>query len=478
MQNLGKIFLLLFLSLEMLYAGVSASLEPRVAYRGESVTYKLTMSGNDIEKPLLSDICGNNIVSTGSQTSIESINGSYSRSYILSYEFVAQKSCEIGAVAVNIDGKTEYSNTLHLTVKEPTQDRSAPFVLELKPSKQKLYVGEPFTLKLTLTQSLRAQAVDSKFVAPSFKGFWLKSQTQPLRKEGDENVVTTFEYTLAPQRAGELNIQPAELKIATRAPGVNGWGTFAPQVKWRSYYSNTPKVSVEPIPNGASLIGDFTIASQTTQKSIHPNEAFNVTVVVEGEGNLEDIKSFKPYIPNVNIFDEKIEIKDNKLSQKLAFVSDANFTIPAFELAFFNTKTQKVKKIHTEPIAVEVVGAAAKSSVKVERPKESVAEKKKSEPNEVSVVYQSDYVRLVIAYMLGVLSGLGVMFLLLRKPFKKEKSIDIKDEKLLFMKLLPYRDDSDVAVLMEILENNSYSNEKKPLDKRLLKEVLKRYKIS
>jgi BatD DUF11 like domain len=474
MKSLGKLVLLILLSNITLFAMVKASLDTRVVYSGETVTYRLSMSGGDIIKPALTQICGNDIIATSSQTSIESLNGSYSKTYTLSYQFMPQNSCTIEPVEVNINGKVEKSNSVELTVKEPSQDKKAPFLLTLKPSKSSLYVGEPFELTLTLQQSLRAQAVDSKFLAPDFKGVWVKSESKPSRVDNGENITTTVVYTLAPQREGNLSIEPAQLRVASRVPGVNGWGTFAPQVKWRSYYSNKPSIEVKAIPKGATLIGDFSIKTELQKREINSNEALNLTVVVEGVGNLEDVKSFKPYVENVNVFDEKIVINGNKLSQKLAFVSDRDFTVPAFELIYFNTKTQKVQKIKTEPIEVKVKGDMAKKELNIQRdetPKENIVVEKKV------VKTVTDKTTLILTFIFGIAVGITLMLLNALRGRKRKSSFDIKDEKLLLMKLLPYKDDKDVQRVLDILEKNLYSENKEKIDKKLLKEIIGRYNI-
>lgn len=475
MKNLGKILILLFCIHVTLFANVKATLDTRVVYSGEMVTYRLSMQGNDILKPSLTQICGNDVVATSSQTSIENINGNYSKTYTLSYQFMPEKSCTIVPTEVSIDGKIEKSNSVKLIVKEPTQDKKAPFTLKLETPKKSFYVGEPFDLTLTLKQSLSAQAVDSKFVAPEFKGFWVKSEGKPTRVDDGENVITTVVYTLAPQREGNFTIEPAQLRIASRVSSINGWGSFAPQVKWRSYYSNKPKLIIKAIPHSASLIGDFSIHTKLEKTEINENEALNLSVVVDGIGNLEDIKSFKPYIQNVNVFDEKIVIKKNRLTQKLAFVSDSNFTIPSFELAFFNTKTQTVQKIKTEPIKIVVNTHTPKKELSIQREEKPSAASASKE-----VVVQSEIKKswLVIAFSIGLVLGIGLMLL---KPFiikKREKSFDFKDEKILLMKLLPYKEDKEVQNILNILENNLYSNTKEKVDKKLLKEIIKRYEIS
>jgi len=478
MKNLGNILLFLLLLESFLSAEVKASLESRVVYSGEMATYRLVMSGEDIQKPLLSDICGNEILSTSSQTSIESINGDYSKSYTLSYQFMPKSSCTIEPVEVQIDGKIESSNAVELLLKAPSQQKNAPFVLELKASKDSLYVGEPFELKLMLKQSLRAQVVDSKFIAPDFQGFWLKSQSEPERVDDGEYVTTTLSYKLAPQREGNLTISPAQLQIASRGANVNSWGSFSPQVKWRSYFSNELSINAVALPNKASLIGDFTITTEVKKTEINPNEALNVTVVVEGVGNLEDIKSFKPYVENVNVFDEKIEIRGDKLIQKLAFVSDANFSVPAFELIFFSTRTSSLQKIQTRAIPITVVGGLEKEKLSIKREvseEEAIVESKKQ-------TFLQESSALALAFFLGLVLGIliVVLFLILKPYFekKRQKDFDIKDEKLLLMKLLPFQEDADVQKMMDSLEKNIYSKRKEPIDKKLLKEIVKRYSIA
>ena len=480
MKNLGKIVLFLLCMQQALFADVKASLDNRLVYSGEMVTYSLTINGNAVQKPTLSDICGNEVLATSSQTSIESINGSYSKRYTLSYQFMPKDSCRIEPVAVEIDGKTEYSNAIDLRVKAPSQEKNALFILKLEAPKERLYVGEPFELTLTLKQSLRAQAVDSRFVPPVFEGFWLKSQSEPERVDDGEYVITTLHYRLAPQREGNLTIKPAQLQIASRGANINSWGSFSPQVSWRSYYSNELHINAQALPNDVSLIGDFTLKTELKRSEINANEALNLEVVVEGVGNLEDIKSFKPYVENVNVFDEKIVIDGDKLTQKLAFVSDANFTIPAFEIIFFNTQTQKVQKIQTEPIDIRVVGSGPKEPLHIER--QESAEENLLPQAQQQQTKGNDTITLLLVFAGGLVLGalLSLAFVLQRPKLfqKRHKEVSLKDEKLLLMKLLPFEDDKEVKMMIEKIEQKIYSQSKEPLDKKLLKELLKRHNIS
>ena len=481
MKNLGKKIVILFsLFATALYANIVAEVSPKVLYKGDEATYMLTVTGDKVQKPLISTLCGTNVTGTRSQTSIQMINMDYKKSYILSYTFVPQKSCVIPPVSFEVDGKVETSNAVKVTVKKPTQNKNADFILTLKPSKNELYVGEPFTLELVLRQRKSAQAIDSKFVAPDFKGFWVKGEPKTSRAEDAEFVYTKALYKLAPQREGNLTIEPAQIKIARRANSRDSWGMLMPEVKWRTYYSNEVHIFAKPLPHNAKLVGTFTIHAHADKLSINPNEAVNVTVEVDGDGNLEDIGSFKPYINGVNVFAEKIEIHGNKLTQKLAFVSDKDFTIPPFSIAFYNLKTKRVEKISTKPIHIKVSGASEQKSEelhmkKAEPTSEAVsnAAQNSASSGGVSIFWT------LLTFVLGTAFGIALMLIKPAELFKKEKKLNIKDEKLLLVKLLPFKDkDADVQKIVDILEANIYSAKKEKIDKKLLKEILKKYDIS
>jgi len=204
-------------------------------------------------------------------------------------------------------------------------------------------------------------------------------------------------------------------------------------------------------------------------------------VRVKGNGNLEDIESFKPYIDGVNVFAEKIEIKGDTLTQKLAFVSDKDFTIPPFKLAFYNLKTKRVEQIKTEPIKIEVKGSAkADTTLHIQKASQEESVVVKKEEQSSSVKHAGvNYIWIVVAFVLGLIVGVALMLLKPFKMAKREKSFNIKDEKLLLLKLLPYKDsDKDVEKIISILEGNFYGEKKESIDKKLLKEIIKKYDIS
>lgn len=474
MKNLGKIlFIFLTMSHATLFADVQASLDPSSISMGDMATLNLSISGKNIKRPQILTLCDTDVVSSGSRTNIEMVNGNYSRSYVLSYQFSPQKDCEIGPIEVEVDGVLEKSNSVSLKVKPIDNNQDSDFVLSLESDKKEVLVGEPFELALFFKQKKDAQAVDSKYIEPDLKGFWKKHESKPIQYKDGEYVVTKIIYTLAAQRVGQFDILPAKIQIASRANTKDMFGMWMQNVKWKTYLSNGLNIDVKPLPEGVNLVGDFIISASADKTEINANEALNVVVKIKGEGNLEDIKTLKPYVENVSVFDEKIVIKNSELSQKMAFVADENFTIPPFSIKYFDLKTKEIKTIATEVIKVKVNGEKVKKELIIKRPhsEKSVADVPQTVQPDIA------YFLLFIAFVVGLVSGISIMLLKPWRFFIQEKSLNIKDPKVLLMKLLPFKGDEEAQKIIEILEKNIYSHEKIEIDKKVLKELLKKYDI-
>ena len=471
MKNLGKITFLLFLIPNVLFGAVSARVSAKSVSMGESITFSLNVSGENIKRPTIYTLCNSDVTSTGTQTSIQIINGSYQKTNILNYQFTPTKSCTIKSIEIDIDGVKHKTKAINIEVKPMDVAKDSAFILTLNSNKKEVFVGEPFVVTLLFKQRRDAEAVDSKFIAPELKGFWMKDESEPKRYNDGDYTVTKLSYTLSAQRSGKVEIKPAQMKIASRDSKKDSWGAWIAQIKWRTYFSNELSLDVKPLPNGVDLVGDFTIKAIADKNTINVNEAANITIEVNGDGNLEDIKSFKPFIDGVNVFDEKSVVKGHKLTQKMAFVSDRDFIVPPFTLKFFNPKTKQINTISTKAIKIAVKGAKAKQSLNIKR----------EEPIASQIVYGNNSginnVWIILSFIIGTLFGVLLMVVKPWKFIKKEKSFSIKDPKVLLVKLLPFKNDEEVNEIVNILEKNIYSNESIKIDKKLLKEILKKYKL-
>ncbi|QOY51299.1 BatD family protein [Candidatus Sulfurimonas baltica] len=471
MNNIFKILFLLLISANITHAAVTARVDSKSVELGEMVTYSLNVSGENIARPVIQRLCDTDVISTSSQTSVQIINGDVTKSYILSYKFLPLKSCTIEPVKVEINSKTELSNSVSVEVKPATAAKDSDFLLTLSSEKKELFVGETFDLTLTFKQKADAGAVDSEFLPPELSGFWIKNESKPLRHQEGKYTITKLTYTMAAQRAGKLNIPKAQMRIASRGGKTDIWGAWSPSIKWKTYFSNELELNIKPLPAGVNLVGDFTISTAVDKKVVDVNEAVNITIKVLGAGNLEDIKSFKPSIDGVSVFDEKISIKEKLLTQNIAFVAERDFVIPSFSIKFFNPKTKETKTIATDKISIKVNNAKLKEELNIQK------EEKPLSDDVSHVNTQNDRFTLLVTFLAGLTCGILIMLLKPLKLLKKKKSLSVKEPKILLMKLLPYKDDTEVKEIVDILEKNIYSGQKLELDKKALKGLLKRYEI-
>lgn len=473
MRSLGKIlFSLLAMFQVILFADVKASFEQNSIEIGDMATLNLSITGKNIMRPQIQSLCNSDIVSTGSRTNIEMLNGTYSKSYILSYQFSPQKDCVIEPIEVEVDGVIEKSNSVSLKINPADATKTSPFILSLESGVKEVFVGEPFEVTLLFKQKSDAEAIDSKYLAPDFKGFWKKYESKPIQHKEGEYIVTKVTYKIAPQRAGQLTVVPAKMQIASRSNARDMFGMWMQNVNWKTYFSNEISVEVKPLPNGVDLVGNFAMHVSVDKNEINANEALNAVVTIQGEGNLEDIKTLKPYIDNVSIFDEKIDIQNSILNQKIAFVADANFTIPPFVIKYFDLKSKEIKTISTDAIPIKVNGAKVKKELTIKR-----QENIQMQEQEITTTNFSKF-WVLIACIGGLASGIVLMIVKPWKRFIKEKEINIKDPKVLLMKLLPFKHEIEVQTMINILEKNLYSGGTKVLDKKELKVIMRKYNLS
>ena len=328
---------------------------------------------------------------------------------------------------------------------------------------------------MLVKQKHNAQALDSKFIAPKMDGFWVSGEPKQSKYDDGTFIVTKLTYRLSAQHAGLLNITPAQLAVAKRSNTRDSWGSFMQDVKWKSYFSNALNIHAKAIPQGAKFIGDFSILASVDKTEVNPNEAINVTIKIHGNGNLEDIDSFKPSIADVSVFDEKPVVKANEFTQKIALVGDNDFVVPSFHLTFYNPKTKKKETIQTQAIKITVHGAKAKQALEIKRntPTPQTLHPKNLQSNAKALALW----QIGLIFIGGLFLGVLIMFFKPWEKVKREKSFDLKDEKKLLIKLLPYKHDKEVQMITDMLEENIYSQKKQVIDKKLLKEVCKRYDI-
>ena len=488
---------ILLLNINLL-AGVSVAVNPPNIYKGEPTNFTISADGSDIEFPKIEEIEGYPIVGTSSSQSINVINGSMTKTTSKTYSFRPEKSLTIPSFTVTADGQEYQTNSLKLKVVQPQASKNGQkFVLEVSLNKSESYVGEPIDLAISFKQRVDAHAEQLQLGEPKLENFWVKKNQNVDHKKEGNYIIQTLHYKLFPQKSGEFKIPALEALIGLKEQRNNRdpffeSPFFRQQLNWQRIYSNTLKLKVKALPNGLELYGDYTIKASVDRKKVQANKPVNLTLTVEGSGNIDDIKKFNINIPQAIVYADEPKIISKLVKgfytgtfrEKVAIIADANFTIPSLKLEYFDKVTQSVKTIESEAIEIEVLGGESKtvkaSSIEVS-PSQTVKAPAPQLLTKTQVIIEKEdaylkYLFLALGFALGIGLASG-LFMLKNRESKSENDMikaikKAQGDRALFELLLPYsKKDEAITYALNQLEENLYRKGENKIEKELIMEV-------
>jgi len=501
-QNLGKIALLCVCFCASLLADASIHVDKVALYPGDTVTFTLSAEGSDVSLPSIGAIEEFPILGTSNSSSIQMINGNTTRNLSRSYTFSPTHDVTIPAFTVKIAGKSYTTEPQKITVLTPKASKSGePFVLELKTDKKSAYVGEPIKLSMVFKQQVGAKADKVEVSELSLKDFWVKKEDTLHQNVEGEYVTKQYDYVLFPKKAGDIEIPAIFSRVGTAVKADIGAGggldsffndsLFAPmQMKWKQVFSNALHVNVKPLPANTYLYGDFSFEASVDKTAVDPNKPINLILHIKGEGNIDDIAPFKPTINDVSLYDDAPKVDasltkegyQGEFSEHIAFVSDKDFTIPSFELSYFDAKTHTVVTKKTNAIPIHIIGAVASSAPTLEknRSSEPTAEPTTSTEEKKPFSLKPYMNTLYAVFGILVLLVLGMWLTQKRKarPISQTHALALaidkaKSDKALFDLLLPYaKKDALIAEFLAKLEANLYGGAHHVIDKKELKRLV------
>lgn len=489
MRNLGKIFLLLSTISIILFANVTASVNQKAIYKGDVVEFTIKAEGDKIKFPDIGDIGGYAIEGSSSSSSTIIINGNISKSVSKSYQFRPQKDVTIPSFKVVVDGKEYKTTPIDISVIKPTASRNGEdFVISIKTDKKEAFVGEEVKLTLTFKRKLDTKVDKLNIKEPKMENFWIKKSGEIGRRSEGDYLIEEIDYFLFPQKEGNYTIPSIEADIGRIVRERLGGGFFddpffnSLRVKWKKIYSNEVQINVKPLPNGLELYGDYKIEAIVDKREVKANKPINLTLKIEGVGNIDDIKKFNLDIDNTIIYADEPKIKSylkngvygGEFKEKIAIISDSDYTIPPFKLTYFDKKTKQIKTIQTEPIDIKVIGGNKrenKPTLEVS-PKEKKPKIEQVVKTKMIIKEEKSYIK-YLTFLLGMVVGATLLFLIerIKAPKVKEKDIvtsikKAKNDKELFKILLPFaKRDKIISETLNLLEENIYKKTKHKIDK-------------
>jgi len=494
-KTLGKFIALILLS-SSLFASVKASVNNDTIYSGDVVNYTISIEGKNPKFPNLNTIAGYGVMGVSTSQSVNIINGNYKSTISKTYSFTPNRSLIIPSYKVSVDGKDFKTNEVKIDVVKPSASkRGNSFSINISMDKNNVFVGEPIKVNVKFKYKLSATA-DKIMISPlKISDFWIKGNKKPVKTTNGDTITQTYHYIIFPQKQGDFEIKPIEASVGVfnrRNVGGNFFNdpffsTFDQTLRWKKFISNKLYIHVKPLPNNLEVYGNFDIKATVDRTEVKANKPINLTIKINGVGNIDDIKKFNLDIDNVVVYSDEPKIKSRLNSgiyggvftQKIALIADKDFTIPALTLKYFDKDLKKVVTKTTKPINIKVKGGKKQEITPQLKTEQNNIAKTASSSSAIQIKQdtlgqEKGFLYLFIGILLGILASISYLKIKNRKIEKTETPIikkikKSKSDKELFESILPYgKTDDYIKNILELLEENIYAKGKNKINKKEL----------
>jgi len=273
----------------------------------------------------------------------------------------------------------------------PSQDDDQNIFLRVQPNKRQVYSNE----QILLTYSLLTR-YDTRYEGfhdePEMSGFWveefpmerdIKKQTELIN--GRKYLRADIKkFALFPTSPGKYIIKPGSIKASIQIEQRPT--SFLDEFFNDSFFSNSGVFSrrvdkilgtepitviVKPLPNRGKpeqfngAVGQFRIASSLDRRVVDQNVPITLTIVIEGEGNIEtlthpplpDLEEVKIYDSDTKseFFKSKGLIAGKKTFEIILIPKQAGvLDIPSLSFSYFDPRSEKYVTIKTDSYQIQV----------------------------------------------------------------------------------------------------------------------------
>ncbi len=245
--------------------------------------------------------------------------------------------------------------------------------IKVETSKKDIVVGEQILVTYKLLTRVELQNTELSSL-PELNGFWVKDLETSSRFKRDVingtayNVAVIKKSVLTAQQAGDLIIDPLELKCSIRKQRTrnnrdpfasffgNGYNVQEEFISSKPIKLKVLELNNTPI-NYKGVVGDFNITSEIEKSSLKANDAINYSITITGKGNLELLKPLEiNFSEDFEIYEPKIKSKIFEGGMKRSIKTfeyliipryKGEYSIPAVSLITYNPRSKKFEKKST-----------------------------------------------------------------------------------------------------------------------------------
>lgn len=399
-------FLVVFIILFPCFAGaaeVSAFVDRSRITPDESIQLTVTIEGGKgkVDTSAIKDFT---VVSRGSGSSIQIINGQTTRKMTSNFVLIPLKSgaLTIPPLSVKIGGRTLKTREITIQVSKISADNTAQrdLFVRAEVSSKAPYAGEQIIYTFELFSAVRI--TNLRFQKPEFSGFTARqigdSRTKQTVIKGRSFNVTRLDYLLVSTTSGSKTIDPALLGcdvIQRNKRGNSGFNGFFNEQIFGSINSKPVVLRTEPItinvkplpaiPPGdefSGLVGRFRMQAEIDNHTLKTGESATLALTITGNGNIMDAEGPAVKVPDGfkeyrDTPEEKISLGQNGYSGSKTFrsalvaLTPGEYKLDRIKMVFFDPKKDRYRPIYAGPFELTVTPSAEGVDVQAYSPPSS-----------------------------------------------------------------------------------------------------------
>jgi hypothetical protein len=291
--------------------------------------------------------------------------------------------------------------------------------------------------------------------------------------------IQEIEYIATPLQEGNFSITPAQVKVAIAQQGRrNFFGGFG--AKWYKTLSNPLKIAVLPQAEESDVVGEFKVETKVETKEVKANKPVNLTIKIEGNGNLQNFEIPKYKIDGVTVYSDeaKIDTKvvDGKLysifTQSFALISYEDFSIPAQSFTAYSPKEKKVKTLKVKGFDIKVKKSAYQKAMS--NSGAGLVQSQTPISSKEVIIEKIVEVETIQWWMLLIAFFLGILFMYLGRFIPKKLTKSYNEEEALKLLYGHMNAGKDIEEMVRKLYAKKRGDKSVKIDKKALREMVGR----
>ncbi len=339
----------------------------------------------------------------------------------------------------------------------------------VKVDKYNFIIGEKIRVIYIFKYPKSKRLAEMNFSEPLFEDFNIIEKKDYNETIKNNSKIIKKIFILTAKRDGNLTIEPAYLDIALFKKNKKKveLGDYKDiDFDYKSFQTKPIHIFVSKLSDDTNLYGDFNISAFVDKKNIKENEVVNLTlkIVSKDEASLKNIGSFKLNIKDKTIYTNPPSLQKRVFTQKFTILSDTNYTIPPFEIKYFNPNLNKIITKQTKPIKIIVK-------------KNKVIDLINKNNHDNKIINIRVILYILVAFICGVIIGIFTLKIFNRKDKKLydttlEKMKNAKNPKEILNILISNIDKEEIKDLIKEIENDIYIQKTHKLSN---KKIIKKY---